>query len=113
LQAIEEDEREYSLEEEDIEAQDVLLKPDQSKQDSKILEKLLYCVHPDPQFHEALKEERDKLSIELLRAQTNNDLDQCPLIEHLIDVTKNVVNVVPGKKIMKLLGNELTYVMSR
>jgi hypothetical protein len=56
---------------------------------------------------------RDKLSIELLRAQTNNDLDQCPLIEHLIDVTKNVVNAVPGKKIMKLLGNEPTYVISR
>jgi hypothetical protein len=70
-------------------------------------------VYPDLQFLEAFKEERDKLSIELLRAQTNNDLDQCPLIEHLIDVTKNVVNAILGKKIMKLLGNESTYVISR
>jgi hypothetical protein len=113
LQAIEEDEREYSLEERDIEAQDVILKPDRTKQDSKILEKSLYRVYPNLQFLEALKEEKDKLSIELLRAQTNNEFDQCPLIEHLIDVTKNVVNAVPGKKIMKLLGNEPTYVISR
>jgi hypothetical protein len=113
LQAIEEDEREYSLEEEDIEAQDVILKPDRTKQDSEILEKSLYRLYPDLQFHEALEEERDKLNIELLRAQTNNDLDQCRLIEHLIDVTKNVVNAVPGKKIKKLLVNEPTYVISR
>jgi hypothetical protein len=84
LHAIEEDEREYNLEKEDIEAQDVILKPDRTKQDSEIREKSLYRVYPDLQFHEALKEERDKLSIELLRAQTNNDLDQCPLIEYLI-----------------------------
>ena len=42
----------------------------------------------------------------------NNDPDQCQVIEHLIDVTKNVVNVLPGKKITKLLANEPTYVIS-
>ena len=66
----------------------------------------------DETFHEALHEEKDKLNIELQRSQTNNDPDQCQVIEYLIDVTKNVVNVLPGKKITKLLANEPTYVLS-
>lgn len=95
-----------------MEAQDVILKPDRTKKDSEILEKSLSRGYPDLEFHEALQEEKDKLNIELLRSQTNNDNDQCRVIEHLIDVTENVVNVLPGRKIKKLLANEPTYVIS-
>ncbi|KAK4579578.1 hypothetical protein RGQ29_029305 [Quercus rubra] len=112
LQAIEEDQREYSLEEEDMEAQNVIIKPDRTKRDADVLEKSLSRKYPDLEFHEALHEEKDKLNIELQRSQANNDPDQCRVIEHLIDVTENVVNVLPGKKITKLLANEPTYVIS-
>ncbi|XP_075671937.1 protein MID1-COMPLEMENTING ACTIVITY 1-like [Castanea sativa] len=112
LQAIEEDQREYTLEEEDMEAQNVIIKPDRTKRDADVLEKSLSRRYPDLEFHEALHEEKDKLNIELQRSQSNNDPDQCRVIEHLIDVTENVVNVLPGKKITKLLANEPTYVIS-
>ncbi|XP_030932547.1 protein MID1-COMPLEMENTING ACTIVITY 1-like [Quercus lobata] len=112
LQAIEEDQREYTLEEEDMEAQNVIIKPDRTKRDANVLEKSLSRRYPDLEFHEALHEEKDKLNIELQRSQTNNDPDQCRVIEHLIDVTENVVNVLPGKKITKLLANEPIYVIS-
>ena len=112
MQAIEEDQREYTLEEEDMEAQNVIIKPDRTKRDADVLEKSLSRKYPDLEFHEALHEEKDKLNIELQRSQTNNDPDQCRVIEHLIDVTENVVNVLPGKKITKLLANEPTYVIS-
>ncbi|KAK7847364.1 protein mid1-complementing activity 1 [Quercus suber] len=112
LQAIEEDQREYTLEEEDMEAQNIIIKPDRTKRDADVLEKSLSRRYPDLEFHEALHEEKDKLNIELQQSQTNNDHDQCRVIEHLIDVTENVVNVLPGKKITKLLANEPTYVIS-
>ncbi|KAF5453706.1 hypothetical protein F2P56_028591 [Juglans regia] len=112
LQAIEEDKREYTLEKEDVEAQNVILKPDRTMKDADILEKSLSRRYPKLDFHEALQEEKDKLNIELLLSRTNNDTDQCWVIEHLIDVTENVVNVLPGKKIKKLLVNEPTYVIS-
>ncbi|KAF3976797.1 hypothetical protein ACB098_06G138300 [Castanea mollissima] len=112
LQAIEEDQREYTLEEEDMEAQNVIIKPDRTKRDADVLEKSLSRRYPDLEFHEALHEEKGKLNIELQRSQSNNDPDQCRVIEHLIDVTENVVNVLPGKKITKLLANEPTYVIS-
>lgn len=95
-----------------MEAQDVILKPDRTNKDSEILEKSLSRVYPNMELHEALQEEKGKLNLELLRSRTNNDTDQCRLIEHLIDVTENVVNVLPGKKIRKLLVNEPTYVIS-
>ncbi|KAG7993303.1 hypothetical protein I3843_02G172000 [Carya illinoinensis] len=112
LQAIEEDQREYTLEEVDVEAQNVILKPNRTKKDADILEKSLSRRYPELDFDEALQEEKDKLNIELLCSRTNNDADQCRVIEHLIDVTENVVNDLPGKKMKKLLVNEPTYVIS-
>ncbi|KAJ8769468.1 hypothetical protein K2173_002958 [Erythroxylum novogranatense] len=111
LQAVEEDHREYSLDE-DVEAQNVVLKPDRTKKDANILEKSLSSRYPDLQFHEALQEEKGKLQIELQRSRTKNDPDQCRVIEHLIDITDNVVNTLPGKKVTKLLVNEPTFVVS-
>lgn len=112
LQAIEEDQKEYTLEEEDMEAQNVILKPDRTKKDANILENSLSRRYPELEFDEALQEEKEKLNVELLRSRTNNDPDQCRVIEHLIDVTESVVNVLPSKKIQKLLVNEPTYVIS-
>lgn len=96
----------------DVEAQNVILKPNRTKKDADILEKSLSRRYPELDFDEALQEEKDKLNIELLCSRTNNDADQCRVIEHLIDVTENVVNDLPGKKMKKLLVNEPTYVIS-
>lgn len=112
MKAVEEDQRDYTLDEEDVEAQRVILKPDRTKKDADILEKSLSRRYPDLGFYEALQEEKEKLNIELQRSRTNNDPDQCRVIEHLIGVTENVVNVLPSKKVEKLLSNEPTYVVS-
>ncbi|CAK9173515.1 unnamed protein product [Ilex paraguariensis] len=99
LQAIEEDHREYTLDEEDVEAQHVILKHDRSKKDASVLEKSLSRRYPDLKFHEALEEEKEKLHFELQRSQVNNDPKQCHVIEHLIDVTENVINVPLEKEL--------------
>ncbi|XP_044509306.1 cell number regulator 13-like isoform X3 [Mangifera indica] len=112
LVAIEEDQREYTLDEEDVKAQCVILKPDRSKKDAKILENSLSRKYPDLGLQDALQEEKEKLHIELQRSRTNNDTKQCRLIEHLIDVTENVVNDLPGKKVNKLLVHEPSYTPS-
>ncbi|XP_021295617.1 cell number regulator 13-like isoform X2 [Herrania umbratica] len=112
MQAIEQDRREYNLDKEDVEAQSVILKPDRTKKDANILEKSLSRRYPDLRFHEALQEEKEKLHVELQRSRTIDDSKQCHVIEHLIDVTENVVNVLPGKEVHKLLVNEPAYIIA-
>ncbi|TKY56900.1 MID1-COMPLEMENTING 1 [Spatholobus suberectus] len=109
----EEDQREYTLDEEEMETQNVILKTNRSKKDAGILEKSLSRRYPDLGFHEALKEEKEKLYVELYRSRTNNDPELCRVIEHLIEVTKNVVNVSPNKKATKIVFNEPTDLISR
>ncbi|XP_058207302.1 cell number regulator 13-like isoform X2 [Rhododendron vialii] len=99
LLAIEQDHPEYTLEEEEMEAHGVLLKKDRTKKDASILENSLSRRYPDLEFHEALQEEKEKLHVELHRSQENNDPKECQVIEHLIEVTKNVVNVPTGNKL--------------
>ena len=99
LQAIEADHGEYTLDSEDTMAQNVILKRDRTKKDADVLEKSLSRQCPDFRFHEALQEEKEKLQIELHRSQVDNDPKQCLVIEHLIEVTQNVVNV-PGEKLV-------------
>ncbi|WMV19927.1 hypothetical protein MTR67_013312 [Solanum verrucosum] len=101
LEVVEGDHREYTLDEEDVEAQRAVLKPDRSKKDANVLEKSLSRRYPDLRFHEALEEEKEKLQLELHLSQANNDPKQCRIIEHLIDVTQNVVNV-PAEKFLAL-----------
>lgn len=112
LEAVEDDRRESTLDDEDVEAQTVILKPDRSKKDANILENSLSRKYPELGFQEALQEEKEKLHVELQRSRTNNDTKQCRLIEHLIDVTENVVNEPPEKKTKKLVANEPAYVIS-
>uniref|UniRef100_A0A6N2KM98 MCAfunc domain-containing protein n=1 Tax=Salix viminalis TaxID=40686 RepID=A0A6N2KM98_SALVM len=82
-QAIQEDQRDYTLDEDDLEAQS-----------------------------EALQEEKEKLQIELQRSRTSKEPNQCRVIEHLIEVTENVVNDVLAKKVTKLVVNEPSYVVA-
>ncbi|KAG4381785.1 hypothetical protein JHK82_043190 [Glycine max] len=109
----EEDKREYTLDEEEMETQNVILKTSRSKKDACILEKSLSHRYPDLVFHEALKEEKEKLHVEIRRSRTNNDPEQCRVIEHLIEVTKNVVNMSPNKKVTKIVFNEPTDLIAR
>ncbi|KAG5237404.1 cell number regulator [Salix suchowensis] len=110
--AIQEDQRDYTLDEDDLEAQSVILKPDRSKKDANMLEKSLSRRYPDLGFQEALQEEKEKLQIELQRSRTSKEPNQCRVIEHLIEVTENVVNDVPAKKVTKLVVNEPSYVVA-
>lgn len=112
MEAVEKDQRDYSLDEEDVEAQNVVLKRDRTKKDADVLEKSLSRKYPDMDFHEALQEEKEKLNIELQRSRTNSNSNQCRVIEHLIDVTDNVVNVLPEKNVHKLVASEPTYSIS-
>ncbi|KAJ7959607.1 Protein MID1-COMPLEMENTING ACTIVITY 1 [Quillaja saponaria] len=106
LEAIDGEQREYTLDVEEMEAQRVILNTDRTKKDVAVLEKSLSRTYPDLEFQDALQEEKDKLNVELQRSRTNNDPDQCRVIEHLTDVTDNVVNLLHNKKVKKLVGNE-------
>ncbi|KAG5616304.1 hypothetical protein H5410_016128, partial [Solanum commersonii] len=87
LEVVEGDHREYTLDEEDVEAQRAVLKPDRSKKDANVLEKSLSRRYPDLRLHEPLEEEKEKLHLELHLSQANND--------------QNVVNV-PAEKFLSL-----------
>ncbi|XP_051139661.1 cell number regulator 13-like isoform X2 [Andrographis paniculata] len=84
LEEIQRDQREYTLDEEDRKMQVAL-----SENDTIILKKSLSCSYPNLPFNEALKKERDKLQVELQRSQSNMDVDQCKVIERLMEVTEN------------------------
>ncbi|KAF8036864.1 hypothetical protein BT93_C2552 [Corymbia citriodora subsp. variegata] len=112
LRAIEDDHRDYTLDELDVEAQKAMLKPDRTGRDADVLEKFLYRAYPDLQFDEALQEEREKLHAELQWSQSRNEMKQCRVIEHLIGVAKNVSNALPSKRVAKLLAIEPAFVIS-
>eukprot|EP00268_Persea_americana_P027995 TRINITY_DN2723_c0_g1_i2.p1 TRINITY_DN2723_c0_g1~~TRINITY_DN2723_c0_g1_i2.p1 ORF type:complete len:327 (-),score=45.80 TRINITY_DN2723_c0_g1_i2:2246-3226(-) len=95
LQAIEEDHRDYTLDEEEMEAQNVILKSEHTKEDAGILEKSLSRRYPHLAFNEALEEENEKLHVELQRPQVINDPKQVHVIRHLIEVTENVLDTHP------------------
>ncbi|BBG98086.1 PLAC8 family protein [Prunus dulcis] len=99
LQAIEEDQRMYTLEEEDMEAQNVVLKPDRTRTDAEILEKSLSPKYPNLTSVRHFRRRREA-EHELQRSRTIND---API---------NVDGVLPGKKVEKLLVNEPSYVVS-
>ncbi|KAK8587131.1 hypothetical protein V6N13_086136 [Hibiscus sabdariffa] len=98
LEVIERDQNEYSLDEEDRRVQDVILKPDPSTNDAMILKKTLSCSYPNMCFNEALRKENEKLRLELQLSQANYDVQQCEVIQHLLDVTEVVaVTSIPDK----------------
>lgn len=75
--------------------QDVILKPDPSKNDTMVLKKSLSCSYPNLPFDEALQKENEKLQVELQISQANMDVGQCEVIQHLIDVTETVASTLP------------------
>ncbi|XP_004512158.1 cell number regulator 13-like [Cicer arietinum] len=88
LEVIEKDQREYTLDDEDQQAHTVILKPDPDKDDAAVLKKTLSCSYPNCSFTEAIKKEKEKLNLELQRSQANLDMNQCEVIQRLLDVTK-------------------------
>ncbi|KDP23985.1 hypothetical protein JCGZ_25373 [Jatropha curcas] len=98
LEDIEKDQREYTLDEEDRRVQDVILKQEPLKDQTIMLKKTLSCSYPNLGFNEALRKENEKLQLELQRSQANLDVNQCEVIQHLIEVTEAAVaNSVPQK----------------
>ncbi|KAK6924516.1 MCAfunc domain [Dillenia turbinata] len=88
LEAIERDQREYTLDDEDRRVQDLILKQDPSKNDALVLKKTLSCSYPNLPFNEALQKENEKLQLELQQSQANLDVNQCEVIQHLLEVTE-------------------------
>ncbi|XP_019444824.1 PREDICTED: protein MID1-COMPLEMENTING ACTIVITY 1-like isoform X1 [Lupinus angustifolius] len=97
LEVIEMDQREYTLDDEDQRVQTVILKPEPDKDDTAMLKKTLSCSYPNCSFTEALKKENEKLKLELQRSQANLDINQCEVIQRLLDVTEVAAYSIPGK----------------
>ncbi|KAL3377856.1 hypothetical protein AABB24_003986 [Solanum stoloniferum] len=108
LEYIEMDQREYTLEVEDMKVQEVIMKPEPSKDDTIILTKNLSCSYPRVPINEAIQKENEKLQLELQRSQANLDVGQCEFIQHLLDVTEVVatnslsLKSSPAKPLKKL-----------
>lgn len=108
LEAIEKDQCEYTLDEEDRKVQDVILKTDSSKEHTTMLKKTLSCSYPNLGFNEALRKENEKLQLELQQSQAHLDVGQCEVIQHLIDVTESAVaNTLPEKGSPKKASKKL------
>ncbi|XP_016560466.2 protein MID1-COMPLEMENTING ACTIVITY 1 isoform X1 [Capsicum annuum] len=103
LEYIEMDQREYTLAVEDMKVQEVIMKPEPSKDDTIILTKNLSCSYPRVPINEAIQKENEKLQLELQRSQANLDVGQCEFIQHLLDVTEVVaMKSSPAKALKKL-----------
>lgn len=88
LDRIDRDHHEYTLDEEERKIQIAILNQEPSKADTVLLMKSLSCSYPNLRFDQALQEENQKLHVELQRSQSNRDVDQCQVIQHLIEVTE-------------------------
>lgn len=92
LRAIETDERVYTLDEEESKVHEVILKPEVTESDARILEKSLSRSYPGWKLDEVLKTENKKLRMELHCIEEEGvEMDQVEVIHHLIDVTETVV----------------------
>lgn len=92
LEYIEMDQREYTLDDEDRKVQTVIMNPDPSHTDTAVLKKTLSCSYPNLPFKEVIKKEKEKLNVELQRSQSNYDVGQCEVIQHLLEVTEVVAS---------------------
>ncbi|KAL3838900.1 hypothetical protein ACJIZ3_023499 [Penstemon smallii] len=93
LEMIERDQHEYTLDEEDKKVHDVILRREPSQHDAIVLKKTLSCsYYPNLSIKEALRKENEKLQLELQHSQSNLDVSQCEVIQHLLEVTEAVAN---------------------
>ncbi|KAL3675146.1 hypothetical protein R1sor_025094 [Riccia sorocarpa] len=88
LKAIERDRREYTLDEEEKTIFTTLLKDERTISDSAILQRSLSRSYPGLGLERALQEENEKLRAELQQMRARMELDQCDVIEHLIEITE-------------------------
>lgn len=108
LEYIEMDTCEYTLDDDDRKVQNVIMKPEPSKEDTVVLKKSLSCSYPNLPFKDAIKKENKKLQLELQRSQAHLDVGQCEVIQRLIEVTEAVAvntlaeNDSPVKKSKKV-----------
>ncbi|KAK4778359.1 hypothetical protein SAY87_018546 [Trapa incisa] len=109
LKVVQEDHREYSLEEEEIAAQVGILKPDRTEQDADAIENALTRAYADLSFQDILDVEKSKLQIELAKSE---DAGHLRLIEHLIGVTESTSNDKLSRKVRKLMVNEPAFIIS-
>lgn len=85
------DQREYTLDDEDQRVQHVILNPEPPvRHTTTMLKKTLSCSYPDLPFRDALKKESQKLQLELHQSQANLDVQQCQVIQHLLEVTEAI-----------------------
>lgn len=89
---IENDQREYTFDDEDMKVQTVIMKPEPSENDTVVLKKSLSCSYPNLPFKEVIQKESEKLQIELQHSQANLDVGQCEVIQHLLEVTEAVAS---------------------
>ncbi|KAI3451401.1 hypothetical protein Pfo_008066 [Paulownia fortunei] len=87
---IDRDQHEYTLDDEDRKVQDVILKREPSHHDTIVLKKTLSCSYPNMAINEAIQKENEKLQLELQHSQSNLDVGQCEVIQHLLEVTEAV-----------------------
>ena len=102
------DQREYTLDEEDQKVQQVILKPDPCETDTVVLKKTLSCSYPKCSFDEALRKENEKLRMELQRSQANLDVNQCEVIQRLLDVTQTAAAVCETEKSASVKSSSTT-----
>lgn len=88
LRAIERDRRLYTLEEDEMKVQETLLKSERSRSDSMRVSHQLSRRYPGYSIDQALREENSKLRKELDYMRACMELEQCDVIEHLIDFTE-------------------------
>lgn len=70
--------------------QEVILKREPSRHDTIVLKKSLSCSYPNVPLNEAIRKESQKLQLELQHSQSNLDVRECEVIQHLLDVTEAV-----------------------
>ncbi|KAL2522311.1 Protein MID1-COMPLEMENTING ACTIVITY 1 [Forsythia ovata] len=107
IEEIQKDQREYTFDEDDRKVQNAILNPQPSENDTIILKKNLSCSYPKLPFDKALRKENEMLKVELQRSQAHLDVDQCEVIQRLIEVTENAANppsekASPAKSSQKL-----------
>ncbi|CAA0809384.1 Protein MID1-COMPLEMENTING ACTIVITY 1 [Striga hermonthica] len=86
LELIERDQQEYTLNDEDQEVLDVILRREPLQHDTIVLQKTLCCSYPDMPIKEAAKKENEKLQVELQYSQSNIDVGQSEVIRYLLEV---------------------------
>ncbi|KAG0621052.1 hypothetical protein M758_4G264700 [Ceratodon purpureus] len=90
LRAITKDKRLYTMDESEVKVQKTLLKPARSRRESMRLSRQLSRRYPGMPLDIALREENTKLRKELEHMKALKELEECDMIEHLIDFTETV-----------------------